>query len=236
MKFQNFKTIKVLRLLSALLISALLWIESPQVKAELIEEVEDFKEPPIELKPPGKPPQIEPARQSSEEQKSKETVTPSSGRPSTNELKPPPKVKGKNAKVGVVKFWSKSLSGLRNPGALMLEEDVVVTQDDIRLEADKATIFFEPKSREVREVHAVGAVRFSRTDPDTGQPIRAEGREAVFDNAKRLVTMKGEPILHRGDDVVRGKVIYYDLKNGWVKADRVEGVVQPASKKAGPTK
>jgi lipopolysaccharide transport protein LptA len=118
----------------------------------------------------------------------------------------------------------------------MLEEDVVVTQDDIRLEADKATIFFEPKSRDVREVHAVGSVRFSRVDPDTGQPIRAEGREAIFSNSKRLITMKGEPVLHRGEDVVRGKVIYYDLKNGWVKADRVEGVVQPAARKTGQSK
>jgi lipopolysaccharide transport protein LptA len=118
----------------------------------------------------------------------------------------------------------------------MLEEDVVVTQDDIRLEADKATIFFEPKSREVREVHAVGSVRFSRVDPDTGQPIKAEGREAIFSNSKRLITMKGEPVMYRGDDVVRGKVIYYDLKNGWVKADRVEGVVQPATKKTGRSK
>jgi lipopolysaccharide transport protein LptA len=143
------------------------------------------------------------------------------------------KSKAKPAKAGVVKFWSKSLSGFRDQGSLILEEDVVVTQDDVRLEADKATIFFEKGSNDVSEVHAVGAVKFSRTDPDTGQPIRAEGKEAVFNNSKRNVVMKGQPVLYRGEDVVRGKVIYYDLTNGWVKADRVEGVVQPAIKKAG---
>lgn len=143
------------------------------------------------------------------------------------------KQKQSSSKVGVVKFWSKSLSGFRDRGSLILEEDVVVTQDDIRLEADKATIYFEQGGKDVKEVHAIGSVKFLRTDPETGDPIRAEGKEAFFSNAKRNVVLKGEPVLHRGSDVVRGKAIYYDLKNGWVKADRVEGVVQPATKKSG---
>lgn len=207
--------------------------KATQSRAELIEDLEET-ETPSAVKPelPPKNPTVKPPPI----QEQKPSSIPMENRPTTSEGKVQIKSKSKSAKVGVVKFWSKTLSGLRSPGTLMLEEDVVVTQDDIRLEADKATIFFEPKSRDVREVHAVGSVRFSRTDPDTGQPIRAEGREAIFSNAKRLITMKGEPILHRGEDVVRGKIIYYDLKNGWVKADRVEGVVQPAAKKMGPSK
>ena len=138
----------------------------------------------------------------------------------------------KTAANGVVKFWGKSLSGFREQGSLMLEQDVVVTQNDIRIEADKATIFFEKEGHEVTEVHALGSVKFSRIDPETGQPILAEGQEAFFNNSKRIVIMKGDPILRRGTDTVRGKVIQYDLTNGWVKADRVEGVVQPDEKKA----
>lgn len=161
-----------------------------------------------------------------------QTTQPSINKPQV-EPRPAQKPRGKPAKAGVVKFWSKSLSGFREGGTLILEEDVVVTQDDIRIEADKATIFFEQGGKDVKEVHAVGSVKFSRTDPETGQPIRAEGKEAIFYNAKRNVVLKGDPILNRGDDVVRGKVIYYDLTNGWVKADRVEGIVQPAAKKAG---
>lgn len=160
------------------------------------------------------------------------------GRPKTGKTpadhKTPQKPgKTRPASGSMVKFWSKSLSGFRDQGSLSLEEDVVVTQDDVRIEADKATIFFERATNEVKEVHAVGSVRFQRFDPETGQPIRAEGKEAIFDNAKRMVTMKGEPILYRGEDVVRGKVIYYNLTTGWVKADRVEGVMQPAVKKTG---
>lgn len=166
-------------------------------------------------------------------QKPSQNQGPSTEPKPTVESKPTARTKNKSSKLGVVKFWSKTLSGFRQRDTLALEEDVVVTQDDIRLEADKATIFFEAGRTDVKEVHAVGSVKFSRVDPETGQPIRAEGKEAIFNNAKRTVVMKGDPILNRGDDVVRGKVIYYDLTNGWVKADRVEGVVQPSQKKAG---
>jgi lipopolysaccharide transport protein LptA len=205
---------------------------SQNLQAELIDDIDDVPAMPLS-KPPaldrekvGRPPvQVAPAR-----------IAPNTPLQDEPESKSKNRTKIKTSKAGTVKFWSKSLSGLRSPGSLMLEEDVVVTQDDIRLEADKATIYFEPKSRDVQEVHAVGSVRFSRIDPDTGQPIKAEGREAIFSNSKRLITMKGDPVLHRGEDVVRGKVIYYDLKNGWVKADRVEGVVQPATKKVRPSK
>jgi|688.fasta_scaffold20072_6 lipopolysaccharide transport protein LptA len=210
------------------------------LRAELIEDADDFSSTPI---PKPTSPNLETNKEKPEVAFPEDPVPKPMSNPSSVPLRQEPqeakissRPRAKNAKLGVVKFWSKSLSGLRNPGSLMLEEDVVVTQDDIRLEADKATIFFEPKSREVREVHAVGSVRFSRVDPDTGQPIKAEGREAIFSNSKRLITMKGEPVMYRGDDVVRGKVIYYDLKNGWVKADRVEGVVQPATKKTGRSK
>ena len=196
---------------------------SGPVFAELAEDADELKEPVTKI----------PATGLQQTDDGKPRSSPQTSPAVQHPQKSVGKSKAKPTKAGVVKFWSKSLSGFRDQGSLMLEEDVVVTQDDIRLEADKATIFFDKGTNDVAEVHAVGAVRFSRIDPETGQPIRAEGKEAVFNNAKRNVVMKGQPVLYRGEDVVRGKVIYYDLTNGWVKADRVEGVVQPAVKKAG---
>jgi lipopolysaccharide transport protein LptA len=214
--------------------------------AELIEDSDDFKDIPSGKANQAHPQTKVPHTDEGRIKPSANSTVNAGGNPSANpsgpqnwpagDQKSAGKSRAKQSKAGIVKFWSRSLSGFRDQGSVILEEDVVVTQDDIRLEADKATIFFQSKSHDVKEVHAIGSVKFSRTDPDTGQPIRAEGREAIFSNAKRLVTMKGEPVLHRGDDVVRGKVIYYDLNNGWVKADRVEGVVQPATTKKGPVK
>ena len=205
------------------IITFLFTVATGSVRAELTEDFEEIKES------PAKNPATGPISPDDSKTKSGRQTS----QPGQNAKKQPSKSKTKSANVGIVKFWSKSLSGFRDQGSLMLEEDVVVTQDDIRLEADKATIFFERGSNDVSEVHAVGSVKFSRNDPESGQPIKAEGKEAVFSNAKRTVALKGQPVLYRGEDVVRGKVIYYDLTNGWVKADRVEGVVQPAVKKAG---
>lgn len=230
-----FKSVNM-NLIGVMSIAGLILFAQSSARAELIEDSEDIEmTAPVKPSAPAKPPQSSDSPPKTEPgSKSQQTGTPV--KPAPDDNKPAPKSKGKAGKAGVVKFWSKSLSGLKNPGTLMLEENVVVTQDDVRLEADKATIFFESKSRDVREVHAVGSVKFTRTDPDTGLPVRAEGREAIFNNSKRLVTMKGEPVLYRGEDVVRGKIIYYDLQNGWVKADRVEGVVQPSTKKPGASK
>lgn len=131
-----------------------------------------------------------------------------------------------NANNEPVKFWSKVFSGQNKEGILVLEEDVVVTQGDLRIAADKATLYADKATNEWTKVVAVGNVFFSKKDPETGLPVTAESREAIFDNAARTVVLKGDPKLNRGTDVVRGKQITYDLNTGWVKATRVEGVVQ----------
>ena len=127
-----------------------------------------------------------------------------------------------------IKYSSERLAGQKQGGVVVLEENVVVTQADMRIEADKATIHFDQATNEVIDCVAVGNVKFFRRDPETGNPVTADGREAVFNNRDRTVTLKGDPKLVRGGDVVRGRQIIYDLTSGWVKADRVEGVVQPS--------
>jgi lipopolysaccharide export system protein LptA len=137
-------------------------------------------------------------------------------------------------KSAPIKFWGKNLTGDKAGGVIVLEEDVVVTQDDLRISADKATLIVEKLTNEVREVRAVGNVKFFRIDPETNQPVTADSKEASFDNSTRVVILRGDPKLIRGSDTVKGKQISYDLVTGWVKATRVEGVVQsPKSGQAG---
>lgn len=103
----------------------------------------------------------------------------------------------------------------------------MVTQGDLRIEADKAAVHFDQKTEEVSRVVATGNVKIFRVDPDTQQKVRAESNEVLFDNMQRKVTLKGNARLWRGPDLVRGKQITYELDSGWIKADRVEGIVQP---------
>ena len=213
--------------------TSILFLLPATARAELVDDdTEELKT----ANPATTKPGTKPALQQTEEEKASTNKTEAAKKQGSKEFGAPEakskqKPTPKNSDNGVVKFWSKNLSGFREQGSLMLEQDVVVNQNDVHIEADKATIFFTKGGNEVTQVHAVGNVKFSRIDPETGLPITADGQEAVFDNAKRIVIMKGDPVLHRGSDTVRGKVIQYDLTNGWVKADRVEGVVQPVAKK-----
>ncbi|MCX6123230.1 MAG: hypothetical protein NTV34_00530 [Proteobacteria bacterium] len=164
---------------------------------------------------------------------------PSSDHRATGEQKKPDKTDRNRNADAPIKFSSKELTGERDGGTVMLEEDVVVIQDDLRISADKATLKFDKLSNDVVEVVATGNVMFTRKDPETGLPVKADSREAVFNNTLRTVVLKGDPRMVRGTDVVRGKIITYDLTTGWVKATRVEGVVQPTKngdlKKAAPS-
>lgn len=136
--------------------------------------------------------------------------------------------KGTKSNEGLpVLFESKSLKGTRSEGTIFLQDDVIISQGDMRMESNQATIYFHPKSNEVREIKASGKVKFFKKNSETGQTIKADAREAVFFNSEQKVQLRGEPKIWRGDDLMTGKQISYDLKSGWIKADRVEGVVQP---------
>ncbi len=130
-----------------------------------------------------------------------------------------------------VQFESKALQAMKDQNRVMLKEDVIVTQGDFRLEADEATIYFDPVTREANKVIAVGRVKAFKSDPELKQRVKAECNEAVFHNQERKMILRGNAKLWRGEDLVRGKQITYELDTGWIKADRVEGVVQPGGKK-----
>ena len=134
-----------------------------------------------------------------------------------------------------VTFESKSLKGTRSEGTIFLQDDVIVTQGDMRMESTQATIHFHPVTNEVKQINASGKVKFFKKNLDTGQTIRADAREAVFQNSEQKVLMRGEPRIWRGDDLMTGKQITYDLKSGWIKADRVEGVLQPGNAEKSPS-
>lgn len=211
-------------LIRALALSVLLAVQ-PAV-ADLVEEVEDLDRQPEGAQQPSpaateaaKPPRPTgnepgvPAPKGQEKDKSK------------------PKGPRRKAARAPIQFESKALQAMKDQNKVMLKEDVIVTQGDFRLEADEATIYFDPGTREANKVIAVGRVKAFKSDPELKQRVKAECNEAVFHNQERKMVLRGNAKLWRGDDLVRGKQITYELDTGWIKADRVEGVVQPGGKK-----
>lgn len=130
-----------------------------------------------------------------------------------------------------VHFESKGLKGLREKGLVELVDNVVVTQGDLRLEADKAQVFFDEAAHDVVKVIAEGNVKIFNIDENTGEKLKAYGNQVVFLNKERRVIMEGNARLWRGDDsVIRGKKITYEMDTGWIRADRVAGELSPSEK------
>lgn len=148
----------------------------------------------------------------------------------------PPKKPGKGNGKGKkdkepVHFESKGLKGLREKGMVELVQDVVVTQGDMKMEADHAQVFFDEANHEVKKVVAEGNVKVNGVDENSGQKFRAYGNQGVFLNKERTVVMEGNVKLWRGEDsVVRSKKMTYEMDTGWIKMDRVTGELAPGDK------
>lgn len=207
----------------------------PQAYSDLQDD--PVEEPSPSAKEPGKVPSSGLIHDESERKQQNSPKQKSEDKPEIKKAPKPEKTTDKSSSQSSgssanantpIKYSSERLAGQKQGGVVVLEENVVVTQADMRIEADKATIHFDQATNEVIDCVAIGNVKFFRKDPETGSPVTADGREAVFNNRERTVTLKGDPKLVRGGDVVRGRQIIYDLTSGWVKADRVEGVVQPS--------
>lgn len=134
-----------------------------------------------------------------------------------------------------VKFQSSGLTGFKDQGTMELVNDVVITQGDTKMEADKVKAFYDQKSKEVVKIVASGNVKIFKDDPDPTKKVRSTSQEAIFFNKDRKVVLKGNPqLIRNGGDIVRGKEITYELDTGWMRVDRVEGVLVPQSQQPTP--
>lgn len=124
-------------------------------------------------------------------------------------------------------FEGDQLSGIKRLGTIELHQNVKVSQGDFNLEAENAKVLFDTKSDEVKKVIAKGSVKMSKVDPQTGELIRAYSQIAEFHAINQTVELIDKAKLIRGEDVIRGQVIIYDLKTGRLKASKVKGVVKP---------
>lgn len=219
----------------------------PSAWADLVEEVEDLdRQPRPEQQPtpgssdtpaavplrsergpvtPAPKPQVKDKTEDKTDDKTDEKAEDKAGGKVRGEKRHKP------LKRAPIQFESKSLQAVKDQSRVVLQEDVLITQGDFRLQADEATIYFDKKTRDATKVIASGRVKAFKSDVELKQRVKAECNEAVFYNQERKMVLRGNAKLWRGEDLVRGKQITYELDTGWIKADRVEGVVQPGGKK-----
>jgi len=140
----------------------------------------------------------------------------------------PVKTNGKGAAEPIFLKNSDRLVGLREKGMVELIGHVVVTQGEMRFEADHAQVFYDDVTKEFSKIVAEGNVKIFGVDENSGEKFKAYGNHAVFMNKERTVVLEGNARLWRGSDsVIRSRKITYELATGWIRADRVAGELSP---------
>lgn len=91
-----------------------------------------------------------------------------------------------------------------------LAGNVIITQGDLSLRADRTTLAFssEGGNFKIHRLDAVGGVHVTRGNQS------ASGDVAVYDFDRRIITLVGGVVLQRGNDLLRGGRLVIDLNSG----------------------
>lgn len=205
-----------------LFLSFCLVLLAPLAYADLSDDVDDEPLPQKEILVPKKPaaPKTKPPAQ-----KSKKTKKPIASEAPSASAKKPAKKPSKEKQP--VRFTSVGARGNRDKGLIELKKKVRVFQEDFSLSSNKATIFLNKKTDEVDRVEATGNVRLEKVDVQTGERIKAKAQSAVFYEKEQKVVLRGNASFMRGKDLIKGKVITYEMDSGWISAEKVDGIVSP---------
>jgi lipopolysaccharide export system protein LptA len=142
-----------------------------------------------------------------------------------------------------IEIASKQAQYLQNEGRVVYTGDVVATQADSRITAEKLTMVCtqtKPAAGEdaaceaMEELIAEGSVFYVAPE------VKIRGDRAVYDSPSDTITITGDVILSRGTEgVVRGTQVVYKVGEGrtiiTAGSNRVTSIFTPAKKDPAPT-
>jgi lipopolysaccharide export system protein LptA len=113
--------------------------------------------------------------------------------------------------------------------------NVVAKQEDVTLYANTLLIIYDPGTKKLKEIVAVGNVKVVQLDR------RATGQKATFDQDKNKVVLNGDAVVREGANVIRGERItfYVEEERSVVeprKGGRVSTSITPPPKEEGQEK
>lgn len=228
---------RVIKLPSALAAIFITWLLCCQAFADIIEDIKDLEE---ETEGHSESNDARDNTKAIKQKKSKQVPKPvNQDRSEPAELPPkekdpaPEKTQVSERRKAPINLKGDGQSSYsRKKGLMILRENVVITQENLRLQADEAEVSFYMEDAafekdSVKEVNITGNVKVSKFDPDPSQRMIAHGDRAIFYNNEQKVILLGNARLYRGGDLMRGKRITYDIPSGMVEVDQARGVVQP---------
>jgi lipopolysaccharide export system protein LptA len=113
--------------------------------------------------------------------------------------------------------------------------NVVAKQEDTTLYANTLTILYDPNTKKLKEIIAIGNVKVVQLDR------RATGQKVTFDQDKNKVVLDGEAVVREGTNVIRGERItfYVEEERSVVeggKGSRVSTSITPPPKEEGESR
>ena len=103
-----------------------------------------------------------------------------------------------------IDITSDTVEASQKENMVTFKGNVVAKQEDITLYANMIVVYYNPDTKKLKEIMAIGNVKIVQLDR------RATGQKAIFQPDENKVILDGEAVLREGENVIRGeRIIYY---------------------------
>lgn len=113
---------------------------------------------------------------------------------------------------------------------LNLEKNVFIRQGRLTLSSHRAKVYLRPSKNQANAIDSItihGNVQVQKSSRIPANRVAARGDKAVFRNRQRTVVLTGNAVVVKGEQVVRGNRISYDLKSGNITISGAKGTLKP---------
>jgi lipopolysaccharide export system protein LptA len=129
-----------------------------------------------------------------------------------------------------VDIGSDTMEGFDKEKYVLFKGSVIAKQEDLFIFADTVEAYMSEDTNEIEKAIAKGNVKIVKQDRT------ATCREAIFENAKGEITLRGDVVVYQGQDKLSGDVIIYFVNEDRVvvqadKDKRARITVQPKEEK-----
>ncbi len=142
---------------------------------------------------------------------------------------------GFTASRAPIDITSDTVEANQKTNTVVFKGNVVAKQEDTTLYANMVTVFYDEKTKKLKEIVATGNVKVVQLEK------RATSQKATFDQDKNKVILDGDAVVREGANVIRGERItfYVDEERSVVepvKGGRVSTSITPPPKEEGEEK